>query len=268
MSDDHVILPDEDPTPDDHSSVTPGDHQAAGEQHPIPPGLVCSECGTHIEPNQQYCLACGAPTPFAVPLRARRSAPALIAASLLALGVGGASIIYAATNEDTNTTAGVSVPTVNTVPTIPTFPTGTNPFPTGSTFSTVPTFSTLTTGATITQNNTFTTTYTVTVTRTTGTSTTSTTDYNEDDDWPYENEVRWTIVMRSYEDLIDAQNYCATLKTNNFTCGILNSDFYSSLNPGYFVVFHKGYTTQASANTALAGIKSTYPSAYVRKIEI
>lgn len=268
MSDDHVVLPDDDPTPGNAAQPAHGDQHAAGEPHPIPPGLVCSECGTHIEPNQQYCLACGAPTPFAVPLRARRTTPALIAASLLALGVGGASIIYAATNEDAQQTGQASVPTVNTAPTIPTFPSGTNPFPTGSTFSTVPTFSTLTTGATVTQNNTFTTTYTVTVTRTTGTSTTSTTNYDEGDDWQYQNDTRWTIVMRSYEDLIDAQNYCATLKNNNFSCGIINSDLYTSLNPGYFVVFHRAYTTKALADAALAGIKSTYPSAYVRKVEV
>lgn len=267
MSDDHVILPDEDPPSTAAGDGIEGaDAPAAAAADPI--GPVCSECGTHIEPNQQYCLACGAPTPFAVPLRGRRSTPALIAASLLALGIGGASIIYAATKDDTKQTGDVSVPTVNTLPTIPTFPTGTNPFPTGSTINTVPTFSTPTVVTTYTQNNTVTTTYTVTVTRTTGTSTTPTTNYDESDDWPYQNETRWTIVMRSYEDVVDAKNYCATLKSNNFSCGILNSDFYGSLNPNYFVVFHKAYTTEAKAKTALAAVKTTYPSAYVRKIEL
>ena len=267
MSDDHVVLPDEDATPDPAQAAAPTGEPTVVEQPAEPAGLVCTECGTQIEPNQQYCLACGAPTPFAVPLRARRSAPALIAASLLALGIGGASIIYAATNEDSDQTGSASVPTVNTQPTIatfPTFPTGTNPFPTG-TLPTVPTLSTFTTATTFTTNTTFTTTRTVTVTR--SSTTTPTTNYDDEDDWLYGDEARWTVVMRSYEDLIDAQNYCATLKSNNFACGIINSSFYSTLNPDYFVVFHGAYLTKAKADQELNRIKSTYPSAYVRKVE-
>ena len=48
--------------------------------------------------------------------------------------------------------------------------------------------------------------------------------------------------------------------------GILNSDDYSSLNGGYYVVFVGAYTSKSDAEDALDGIKSDYPDAYVRKI--
>jgi hypothetical protein len=48
--------------------------------------------------------------------------------------------------------------------------------------------------------------------------------------------------------------------------GILNSSNYSSLNPGYYVVFAGVHDTIAEAQSNLATAKSTFPQAYTRKI--
>ena len=49
--------------------------------------------------------------------------------------------------------------------------------------------------------------------------------------------------------------------------GILNSDDYSSLNGGYYVVFVGSYTSESEAEAALDGIKSDFSDAYVRQIK-
>jgi hypothetical protein len=48
--------------------------------------------------------------------------------------------------------------------------------------------------------------------------------------------------------------------------GILNSSNYSSLTPGYYVVFSGVHDTIAEAQSNLATAKSTFPQAYTRKI--
>ena len=48
--------------------------------------------------------------------------------------------------------------------------------------------------------------------------------------------------------------------------GILNSDDYSSLNPGYWVVFSGQYDTQSAAQSALSSLTSQVPEAYVRHV--
>ena len=50
------------------------------------------------------------------------------------------------------------------------------------------------------------------------------------------------------------------------TVGILNSDDYSSLNSGYWVVFSGTYATEDEAESALDGLKSDYSDAYIRQI--
>lgn len=267
MSDDHLTLPDEEPT----AAATP----VSDELEVAQGGTACAECGGHIEPQQQYCLECGAPTPYAVPLRTRRSGPALIAASMLALGIGGASVIYAATKEDRGGSS--SVASVATVPTsFPTSTFGTNPFPTGTT-STLLTFPTTTFGeptTTFTPSTTQSTT-TFTTTFSTTTSTMPTTDTTGDptiddqiDEWEYPDETRYTVVMRSYKKRADAEDYRDQLNDANVSAGVLISEYYASLKAGWFVVFHGAYLTQARANQELNRLKSRYPAAYVRKVEL
>jgi hypothetical protein len=48
--------------------------------------------------------------------------------------------------------------------------------------------------------------------------------------------------------------------------GVLNSSDYSSLHPGYWVVFSGIYDTLDEARSALDTARATYPQAYTRQI--
>ena len=48
--------------------------------------------------------------------------------------------------------------------------------------------------------------------------------------------------------------------------GVLNSSDYSSLHPGYWVVFSGIFDTIAEARSALDTARGTYPQAYSRQI--
>lgn len=293
MSDEHVTLPDDDGE-DVGAEGTAADAGESPEALPEPAAdapTSCAECGTPIEPDQQYCLECGAPTPYAVPLRKRGTAGWLVAASLLALGIGGGALIYALTSEDGGTTV-ASVSTGGTLSTLPPFSVSTNtlpnPFttttlpPTG-TIPTVPTFTGFTdetdtetdfTDETDTETDTFTdetTTTTPSTTSATTRTTTPTTDTSTgttddgDDDWTA-TTTKWTIILRSFETRADAEDLIDTIQNGAGSAGLIVSDNYTSLNPGYYVVFRGVYDTKAAATAALPAAKKSYPSAYVREI--
>jgi hypothetical protein len=48
--------------------------------------------------------------------------------------------------------------------------------------------------------------------------------------------------------------------------GVLNSSEYSSLHPGYWVVFSGIYNSESEARSALDTARSSYPQAYARQI--
>jgi hypothetical protein len=48
--------------------------------------------------------------------------------------------------------------------------------------------------------------------------------------------------------------------------GILNSDDFSSLNSGYYVVFSGDYSSRRDAEHALDSIRTDYENAYIRQI--
>ncbi len=290
MSDEHVTLP------DDEGEDAGADAAAAGSPEAVPEPTReaaptnCSECGSPIEPDQQYCLECGAPTPFAVPLRKRGTAGWLVAASLLALGIGGGALIYALTSEDGGSTV-ASVSTGGTLSTLPPFSVSTNttpnPFPTGtfpstSTIPTVPTFTGFTDDtATDFTDDTSTDTFTddtTTTTATTGSGTTATTRSTSPttdtrttttddgtDDWTA-TTTKWTIILRSFENRADAEDMIDTIQSNGGSAGLIVSDNYTSLNPGYYVVFRGVYDSKAAATAALPTVKKSYASAYVREV--
>ncbi len=49
--------------------------------------------------------------------------------------------------------------------------------------------------------------------------------------------------------------------------GVLNSDDYSSLNGGYWVVFSGEYTSKSDAEDALDGVRANHSDAYVRQVK-
>jgi len=301
VSDEHVTLPDDAPDPTGGF----GDAPAAAAE----PIVVhsCTECGTPIDDDQQYCLQCGAPTPAAVPLRRRGATAPVIAAALLALGVGGGALIYALTKEDdgdpvasgptTTLETTAALPPFTTDPlTVTTSPFPTDPFNTMTTDSTDPFGNTDTTdpfGTTDTTDpfgntdttdpfgNTDTTdpfgnTDTTDTTDPFGnTDTTETTDpFDPDpipddpggttDDWTSGDG--YTVILSSVRDRAAADRFKGRVQATGRTAGVLVSDNYSSLRPGYYAVFSGSYSTASAAKSAAVTLRRSYPGAYAQRV--
>lgn len=71
-------------------------HETRRPTDEVPPPVHCDACGIVLEPDQTYCLECGAPTPLAPRMRrrARRSALALTSA-VIVLGLGSGALASA-----------------------------------------------------------------------------------------------------------------------------------------------------------------------------
>jgi cell division septation protein DedD len=88
--------------------------------------------------------------------------------------------------------------------------------------------------------------------------------------WPA-SQAGWTIVLQSLPTangrafaLAQAR---AALHSGLTAVGILDSSQYSSLHPGYYVLFSGVYTSSSQANAAVATAQSHgYPRAYPRRI--
>jgi hypothetical protein len=75
----------------------------------------------------------------------------------------------------------------------------------------------------------------------------------------------YTVIIESAKTLSGAE--AAADKASADAPGILNSDSYSSLNGGYYVVFIGDYETKSEAEDALPDLRDKYPGAYVRQIK-
>ncbi len=232
----------------------------------------CPACLGALEPDQQFCLLCGERLqppgpPSASPLRRRRSGVPLVAAGAALVLAGGLGIAWGFTREEArsataSTTAkssvtgatlstGVSIPSTASVPTndpIPTFtapppdPTGTSiPDPTGTSDPT------------------------------TSTSTTETTPPEETNDWP-EGTDGFAVLLASKDTeqfdfaFITQQKDAAEAKGHD-NAGVLNSDDYFTLNPGYWVLYLGPYDSKTAAEAVKVEVRANgYPDAYVRRV--
>jgi hypothetical protein len=237
------------------------------EQPPPPPpvgaeGGECPRCGTPYEPFQEYCLECGLRLPVSggiIPVLAtawRRRVPwypgdwiwpdlgALIVAALAA-----AVAILATTDNGsaTKTTAATGPPVPGATGTIE------PPPPAGTNTSSLPT---------------------PTIPATTDTTAPAPQPppppaATELIEWP-QGQNGWTIVLVSTPESSgraaatrEAQEALAAGLTD---VGVLNSSEFSSLHPGYFVVFSGTFNSQGEASAALDTATASYPQAYIRQI--
>ncbi len=235
----------------------------------------CPACLATIEPGQQFCLACGerlTPGPPGDPLRPTGKPPAAIAIAvgLLLLLIGGFGIAYGFTRDDGGgstvaagtthkTTGGSAVPPTASsssvaVPTFTSVP-GSTAVPTFSTDS-VPTFSTVTTEPTTT---------------TPTTTSTPTTTVAEKNDWPPGKDGFAVLLMSRDTEQFDyayITQQKATAESKGLTnVGVLNSDDYFTLNPGYWVLYMGPYDTKSQAQAAVStAVSHGYTDAYVRRV--
>ena len=230
----------------------------------LPP---CPRCGTPPEDRyQEYCLECGSrlvrypaagATVFSRGVWARQSPlwmwlplAALLVVALLVTGV------VLAFGQDEEKPKREARPTTGGGISIVTGTTGPPPL---STFT-----------ATTLATTTFATTTTPTTTATTNTTTTTTPASSTIISWP-QGKNGYTIVLASVpkERGRDAAERKAreAIDKGLREVGVLDSNDYSSLNPGYYVVFTGVYDTEQEAENGLTGARAAgYPLAYVREI--
>jgi hypothetical protein len=212
-------------------------------------GGTCPRCGAHVEPGQEYCLECGLRLPggglaAAVGSTWRRRLgggrgpdwlwPVVLGLLLAALMTGVA--IWISHNNDDNGAALVETGP-NTVAAPPT------------TATTEPT-----TASTETEPTTPTTT-----------------------ERPPPKLVEWPLSQNGYTIVIASIPAAAgravairkaqeVLRSGLPEVGVLDSGEFSSLHPGYYVVFSGIYDDQRSALQALPRVQRLYPAAYIRQI--
>ncbi len=252
----------------------------------------CPACLAAVDADQQYCLQCGerlAPTgpPASSPLGAGRTRPpaaAIVAGGAVLLLAGGFGIAYGFTRDDakkaagtvtvrTGSTTGVLLPPTLSVDTGLSVPTFTDTLPAGTTFPPPTDTGGIPTGSTPTFPGTGTGTGTTDQPGTgttdpggTGTDTTA-----ETSDWPSGRD--GFAVLLSSDDTERYTFASITAKKTRATsagfsnAGVLNSDDYFTLNPGYWVLFLGPYSSKASALSSQVKARANgYPDAYVRRV--
>ncbi len=253
-----------------------GPEGEGGEGEP-PEELRCANCDALLEPDQTYCLQCGAPTPVAPKLRRGGRAALIVAGALVILGLGAGALAWAVASGDGGGTTVTAVPTAggaiptdivptDTTGTAGTLPTDTTATAPTSTSGTLPTDTTGTAGALPTTTaGTSTAPPAATAPATTAATTTAAPSGGGASDWPA-GKSGWTAVVASAKEQSAAQQKKTQLQSDGQPAGILFSSDYSSLNPGYYVVFSGVFSSQSAASAQAAKVRSQFPGAYPRQV--
>jgi hypothetical protein len=77
----------------------------------------------------------------------------------------------------------------------------------------------------------------------------------------------WTVIIASKNSKSEAETIATEAQGKGLTVGILNSDDFSSLNPGYQVVFTEKFDSKSAAEDSLSNVQKDYPDAYVRQVK-
>jgi septal ring-binding cell division protein DamX len=84
--------------------------------------------------------------------------------------------------------------------------------------------------------------------------------------WPA-GPTAYTVVLWSASTRAEAETKARELQSKGQSPGILHSDDYPSLRPGYWVVFSGQYPTRAQAQSAATAAQSAAPGAYARQVK-
>jgi hypothetical protein len=76
----------------------------------------------------------------------------------------------------------------------------------------------------------------------------------------------WTVVLLSTRSRAEADKKAKAINATGSSAGVLKSDGFKSLRPGYWVVYSGQYPTKAQADSARARLAAKSPGAYSRKI--
>jgi predicted nucleic acid-binding Zn ribbon protein len=222
---------------------------------PAPPERRCPRCGHAMAPDQEWCLACGAAASTEVAEPRGWRVPIMIAGGLALLAILGVVLALVALSGGGEKLAETPTPSPQAVPTTSPIPTATatvSPLPTESaapTETASPTDSaTPEPSATPDEGG------------NTGSDSGSTVS-----GWPGGDG--WTVIVASKGSQSEAETIATEAQGKGLTVGILNSDDFSSLNPGYKVVFTEKFDSKSAAEDSLSDVQSDYPDAYVRQVK-
>ncbi len=251
------------------SGPPPTDAPPPDAAPPPPDPYRCPRCNSPYDPFQEYCLECGQrliPYPGGGIWRRdmwTRQSPlwfwgALIALFAIALVTG--AIVLAARDDDNKGSA--QGPTTSVL-SAPSFTVSTDSLP--STFVGPTTLNSDSLPTTLPSTSTTTPTFTTTPSTTTAPTTTAS--GSGLTTWP-SGKSGYTVILESLGSKSAADSKAQQAKADGLPeVGVLNSSNYSSLNPGFYVVFSGVYDTLSEANSALPTAKSSgWPAAYVRQI--
>jgi predicted nucleic acid-binding Zn ribbon protein len=231
-----------------------------------PPERRCPRCGSAMAPDQEWCLACGAAATTEVAEPRGWRVPIVLTGAIAVLFVIGVVLTILALSGGSEKLAQSPTPTPSAAAPPPT----TTPVPSAT--ATVSPLPSETPGATTTPDPNATTTPdpNATTTPDPNASPTPTPDNSGTDsgstftEWP--GGSGYTVIIESASTQSKAESVATEAQGQGHTVGILHSDDYSSLNPGYYVVFTEKYSSESEAQTGLDAIKSDYPDAYVRRV--
>ena len=202
------------------------------EPAPAPAVRRCPRCGNELTPEQEWCLSCGADvgTTIASPPGWRGPIALLLALLVIAaIAIILALVELAGDAEQvTEQPAGTPAPAATAPPAAAT--------PTPESVTIPPASGDDSAGGT-----------------------------PEIADWP-DGKDAWTVVLESSATQAAAESRANELASQGVPVGILNSDGYSSIEPGRFVVFSGQYDSKRAADQALSDVSGQVTGGYVRHI--
>lgn len=211
------------------------------EQDPAP--QQCPRCGAPMTERQEWCLNCGAAVGTRIVAAPGWRTPFVIAGVILALAAIAVAIAIVQLADDTDQVA--QNPAAATAAPAPAAPT---PTPEAA----------LTPDPTLPEAS-------GKETPTPQPSSTPDSTGSADAKWPA-GKSGWTVVLASDSSESDARDKADGFAADGIAgVGVLDSDGFSSLRGGYWVVFAGRYGSQSEASDALDGIDAK--DAYIRRIE-
>ena len=217
----------------------------------------CPYCSSPLRQGQDWCLSCGAAVTTQVAGSSGWRAPIAIVGVVLLLAASGLVFAFLAVSDDADRQVAQSAtPTATPATAVPGVVTpvpGATPAPSAvpPIVTPGPVVTPVTPGETPTPAATPAT--TVAPSGTVGS-------------WPAGKDA-YTVILLSTRDKPSAQKRAETLAGQGTSVGVLNSSDYSSLRPGYWVVFSGQYESAAAAKSAADGLRAKAPQAYPREIK-
>jgi sporulation related protein len=215
----------------------------------------CPRCGAPMTETQEWCLNCGAAVGTRVVAARGWRVPIAIAAALLAIAAIAVAIAIVQLADDTDQVAQeppaeAATQVVPTPTPSPTPPAAATPESTLTPDPTLPEASGQETPTPSPDSD-----------ESSGSGSTS----SGDAEWPA-NKTGWTVVLASDTSESEAREKAEDFAADGISgVGVLDSDDFSSLRGGFWVVFAGQYDSQSEAADALDGIDAR--DAYIRRIE-